>query len=78
MPYQQAREIERRLQALVSLVREGRHATPALALALDTSEPTVARCLKALRDRGYKIRSVRGGGGWHYELVGEPGALSER
>ena len=37
------------------LVREGQQSTPTLAKALNISEPTVSRCLKALRSRGYAI-----------------------
>lgn len=72
MVYRRSREIEKRLQDLVTLVRKGRQSTPSLAKALKTSEPTVSRCLSALRDRGYSIRAVKRTTGWSYELAGEP------
>jgi biotin operon repressor len=72
MPYRRSQEIERRLHDLVNLVRDGRHSTPTLALALQTSQPTVSRCLHALRDRGYEIRSIKDDAGWRYELINEP------
>jgi biotin operon repressor len=72
MPYGRSQEIEKRLNDLVRLVRAERHSTPTLARALHTSQPTVSRCLTALRDRGYEIRSVRDDDGWRYELINEP------
>jgi biotin operon repressor len=57
---------------LIALVRLGRQSTPSLAKALNVSEPTVSRCLSALRERGYSIRAVKGSGHWSYELAGEP------
>lgn len=72
MPYRRSQEIEKRLQQLLALIRAGRHSTRSLARALKTSEPTVARSFQALRERGYSIRSVRNGNGWHYEMVAEP------
>lgn len=72
MPYRKSQAIERRLHDLIDLVREGPYSTPRLARALQTSQPTVSRCLHALRERGYQIRSVRDEKGWRYELVAEP------
>lgn len=78
MVYRRSQEIERRLEDLLRLVRRGRHSTPSLAKALHVSEPTVNRCLSALRERGYEIRSVKDGNGWSYELVSKPPAVSKR
>jgi hypothetical protein len=33
--------------------------------------PTIARCITALRERGYDIRSERHGDGWRYVLAGK-------
>ena len=72
MLYQRSQAIERRLHDLLELVRRGRHSTPTLARALDVSQPTVSRCLMALRERGYPIRAIKDGGGWWYELAANP------
>jgi biotin operon repressor len=77
MPYRRSREIENRLRELLHLIQSGRHSTPSLAKALGASQPTVSRCLTALRDRGYQIHSVKDESGWHYELVGEPVTVSK-
>lgn len=68
MPYQRSHQIEQRLEALITLLRGGPHSARNLSQLLHTSHPTLARCLKALRDRGYVIRSVRHAEGWCYEL----------
>ncbi|MFO0851851.1 MAG: HTH domain-containing protein [Gemmataceae bacterium] len=73
MVYQQSQAIERRLAAVVALIRDGRHTAPTLAAALGVSVPTVSRCLTALRDRGYDIRSVRDRGGCRYVVATSPG-----
>ena len=78
MVYRRSQEIEERLTALVVLIKGGRHSTPSLAKALQVSEPTVNRCLAALRDRGFDIRSVRTEDGWSYELLSEPSAATNR
>jgi Mn-dependent DtxR family transcriptional regulator len=74
MTYTRSHQIERRLQALIGLVRRGRQSTASLAKALNVSKPTVSRCLSALRERGYSIRAVKGSSRWSYELSGEPTA----
>lgn len=76
MPYQRAQVIESRLRDMLELIRNGGQSTPSLAQELAISQPTVSRCLTALRARGYVIRSVKDEHGWSYELVAEP-ALSE-
>jgi biotin operon repressor len=76
MLYQRSRAIEKRLRDVLKLIRSGGHSTPTLAEELTISQPTVSRCLTALRERGYVIRSVKDDNGWSYELVSEP-ALSE-
>jgi biotin operon repressor len=71
MPYERSQALEKRLQELLGLLRGGRHSAPTLAAALDVSQPTVCRCLAALRKRGYKIRAVKDGEGWAYRLAPE-------
>jgi biotin operon repressor len=76
MVYRRSKMIENRLADMLSLIRSGGQSTPSLAEKFGISQPTVSRCLTALRERGYTIRSVREDTGWSYELVSEP-ALSE-
>jgi biotin operon repressor len=68
MPYERSRALEKRLQDLLELLREGRHSAPTLAGELDVSQPTVARCVAALRNRGYTILAVKDRDGWSYRL----------
>lgn len=68
MMYVKSLEIEHRLESLLSLVREGKHSTPALAKALKVSIPTVSRCIQALRARGYSIRAINLGDCWAFVL----------
>ncbi len=77
MRYQQSRDIEKRLNELVRLIRTQRHTTFTLAVALGLSRPTVARGIAALRERGYSIRAVKDAEGWAYELLSEPVAVSQ-
>ncbi len=77
MLYVRSREIENRLNALVGLIRAGGQSTLTLATALGVSRPTVCRCLAALRDRGYSIRSVKNVDGWSYEIVAEPAPVNQ-
>jgi len=69
MLYQRSLEIERRLDAVLRLIRSGRYSTPMLAEQLGVSIPTVSRAVNALRDRGHNIRSKRTVSGWRYELA---------
>lgn len=78
MVYNRSLEIERRLEDLLRLVREGQQSTPTLAKALSISEPTVSRCLKALRSRGYAIRAIKRGETWSYELEKQSARLEEQ
>jgi len=68
MLYNRSLEIERRLSDVLRLVRDGQQSTPTLAKTLSISEPTVSRCLRALRSRGFAIRAVKRGETWSYEL----------
>ena len=77
MTYERSRAIEKRLVDLVGVIRGGRHSARSLADVLAISQPTGARCLAALRDRGYVIRSVRDACGWSYEIVSEPEFASQ-
>ena len=53
------------------LIRNGHYSAPALARSLGISQPTVSRCLTALRERGFSIRSIRDGNGWSYLVAAE-------
>jgi len=68
MLYQRSLDIEQRLEAVLRLVREGRHSTPGMARILRVSVPTVSRDLTALRQRGHDIRAERSDDGWRYVL----------
>jgi biotin operon repressor len=74
MVYTRSQAIEKRLRDILDLVRRERQSTPTLARALGISQPTVSRCLTALRQRGYLIRAVKDEIGWSYELEAEPAA----
>ena len=76
--YTRSLEIEKRLTSVVELIRRGRYGTPGLAAQLRISEPTISRCLTALRERGYGIRAVREENGWVYEITREPVRRSGR
>lgn len=72
MIYERTLAIGQRFAAILELVRTGRHSTRTLAVALRVSEPTISRCLAALRYRGYQIEPRRCEQGWCYVLVREP------
>ena len=72
MFYRRSLTIESRLQDLVALVRTGDYSTSGLSTKLGTSVPTVSRCMRALRDRGYAIEAKRTERGWCYCLTSEP------
>ncbi|MCC6908126.1 MAG: HTH domain-containing protein [Phycisphaerales bacterium] len=69
MLYQRSLEIERRLEAVLGMIRKGSYSTPRLAEELGVSIPTVSRDVTALRQRGHDIRAERGDNGWRYVLV---------
>ena len=71
MPYERSQALEKRLQDLLGLLRGGRHSAPTLANELEISRPTVARCVAALRERGYAIRAVKDRQGWSYRLFSD-------
>jgi biotin operon repressor len=70
--YRRSTEIEKRLNNMVHLIQGGNYGTPNLASALGISRPTVSRCLAALRERGYVIRSIKTSEGWIYQIASEP------
>lgn len=74
MIYERSLAIGQRFGAIVELLRIGGHSTPTLAVALGVSEPTISRCLAALRRRGYRIEPRRREQGWCYVLAHEPDA----
>ena len=69
MPYERSQALEKRLQDLLGLLRDGRHSSQTLALALEVSQPTISRCLAALRKRGHVIRAVKDEAGWSYRMA---------
>jgi biotin operon repressor len=68
MLYQRSLDIERRLEAVLRLIRSGGYSTPMIAQEIGVSIPTVSRDVTALRERGHDIQSVRKNDSWHYEL----------
>jgi predicted DNA-binding transcriptional regulator YafY len=69
MHYQRTLDIQRRLQAVLELIRSGQYSSPMLAERLGVSVPTVSRDITALRERGHKIRAQRTSGAWQYVLT---------
>ena len=68
MLYDRSQSIERRLEEILDLVKEGRSSAPSIAKSLGVSVPTVSRCIEALRRRGFAIRSEKLGIAWRYKL----------
>ena len=66
-----------RLEAVLRLIGCSRYSTPLLAAELTVSVPTVSRYVKALRQRGYDIRSERENDGWRYTLVNSRSEMRE-
>lgn len=64
--------IEARLADLLGLIRARGRSTAELSQALGISKQTLSHAVRALRERGYEIRTVRGPSGWIYELEGDP------
>lgn len=71
MLYKRSLEIERRLEAVLGLVRAGGYSTPMIAEELGVSVPTVSRAISALKERGHQIRSEKQSEGWSYVLDGD-------
>ncbi|GIK18952.1 MAG: hypothetical protein BroJett004_11160 [Planctomycetota bacterium] len=68
MLYQRSLDIERRLEAVLGMIRKGSYSTPRIAEELGVSIPTISRDVTALRQRGHDIRAERGTNGWRYVL----------
>ena len=68
MQYQRSHDIERRLLAVLALVRTGQHSTREIAEKLGVSVPTVSRDVTALRERGHSIKAEKQADGWAYRL----------
>lgn len=68
MQYQRSLAIEKRLEAILRLIRRGRYSTPRLADEIGVSIPTISRCLEALRDRGHDIVAENHRGAWRFVL----------
>jgi biotin operon repressor len=73
MLYQRSLDIEKRLDEVLRLIRDGGYSTPKLAEKLNVSIPTVSRDVTALRQRGYEIHSERTDGGWRFVLAIQSG-----
>lgn len=71
MLYQRSIDIERRLAAVLDLIRTGGYSTPRIAEAVGVSIPTVSRDVTALRERGHDIRAEKWADGWRYVLSGD-------
>lgn len=69
MLYQRSLTIERRLQAVLRLVRTGGYSTPKIAQELCVSIPTISRAVLALRGRGHNILAEKAADGWRYVLA---------
>lgn len=69
MFYQRSYEIERRLEAVLRLIREGKFSTPKIAKEIGVSIPTISRDVTALRERGHDIRAEWSERGWRYVLA---------
>ena len=69
MHYERSLAIERRLGHVLQLIKIGQYSTPLLAEEVGVSIPTISRCVCALRERGFDIRSQRHGTSWRYLLV---------
>lgn len=74
--YEHSLAIGQRFGAILDLLRTSQHSTRTLAVALGVSEPTISRCLAALRRRGYRIEPRRREQGWSYALVHEPNGVA--
>jgi len=72
MFYERSRKIEQRFREAVNLMKTKQLDARQLALELGVSRPTAQRIVTELRQRGYKIRSIREEPGWRYELVSPP------
>lgn len=68
MQYQQAHDIEQRLDQVLRLIAAGEYSTSELATLIGVSVPTMSRCIRALRDRGYDVVSTKTSAGWSYTL----------
>jgi Mn-dependent DtxR family transcriptional regulator len=69
MVYERTRRIEQRFQKAIMLIGKNQMNSKQLALELGVSQPTIQRIISELRNRGFRIRSVRDESGWRYELV---------
>jgi biotin operon repressor len=68
MSFEQSQRLETRLRKLLDLLRRGSPSAETLVRELGVSQPTLCRCLSALRSRGHRIRAVKEEGGWSYRL----------
>jgi biotin operon repressor len=69
MAFERSLTIERRLARTLDLIQAGCHSTPSLAKEIGVSIPTISRIVAALKNRGFKIESIRTRDGWRYVLV---------
>ncbi len=74
--YEKVRKINRRLKNILQLLDDGNYSAKSLSNELHVSVPTVSRAIKALKQEGYEITSVRDKNGWHYKLISYDGQLA--
>ncbi len=72
MYYERSRKIEQRFLEAINLIKTKQMDSRQLALELSVSRPTMQRIVTELRQRGYKVRSIREESGWRYELLSIP------
>lgn len=76
MRYERSLAIASRHNTLIGLIRSGEFSSPDLAKKLKVSEQTIYRDIESLKERGYRIRSIRLSKAWAYELLREPELLT--
>ena len=74
--YEKVHKISRRWKSILALLNGGNYSAKSLSNELHVSVPTVSRDIKALKQEGYEIASVRDKNGWHYKLISYDGQLS--
>lgn len=68
MTFQRKSQPESRLAELLERLKAGISPVDQLAAELGISKQTLSHCIRALRERGHDIRTIRGPEGWAYEL----------
>lgn len=68
MRYERSFAINKRHEALLTLIHRGAYSSPSLAENLGVSEQTIYRDILFLRRQGHSIESIRLSKGWAYQL----------